>query len=278
LTLQTGWLWLAYLAMRFWAISVIGLLVVRSLAGQTIDVKGAKGATKAPSASPAPQSQSEPANAAAFRPVLLGKGPTALMNRIDTASLIKNGQKDGLVMFTCYVDKSGKMVETAVYRPSANSDLLQQELKRRLVDATFTPAIYNHVPVDAVYYGTVTFVVVEGKPRLRIFSNQEYPELKSESNFIGPQPIFGGESRFSGLHYPPAAAAQVPVNGVADIKVKVDENGNLEWMGVIGEHPPLIGFGAQALIDLDGTKFIPAFRDGKPVACEVTLPLYYPEP
>ena len=70
----------------------------------------------------------------------------------------------------------------------------------------------------------------------------------------------------------------MPVSGIADIKVKVDEKGNLEWMGVIGEHPPLIGFGAQGLLDLDGAKFIPAFRDGKPVACEVTLPLYYPQP
>jgi hypothetical protein len=277
--LQSDQLSIAYLAMRAWFGFIFPLVwLAASGSAQTIDVKTAKPSGKSPSPSAAPLTNVVSANNPAFRPVLLGKGPDALVNRIDTAALLKAGQKDGLVMFTCLVDKAGRMVETAVYRPSPNSDALQQELKRRLLDAKFTPGIYNHALVDAVYYGTVSFVVVQGKPRLRIFSNQEYPELQKESDFIGPQPIFGGESRFSGVHYPPAAAAQVPVNGVADIRLKVDDKGNLEWMGVIGEHPPLIGFGAQGLIDLDGAKFIPAFRDGKPVACEVTLPVFYPEP
>ena len=241
------------------------LCLVASGFGQTIDVKGGK-------------ESASPLEAPMYRPIVLGKGPNSLINRIDTQALIKAGQKDALIMFTAFVDKAGKMVESAVYRPSANSDPLQQELKRRLVGAEFIPAIYNHAPVGAVYYGTVSFVVVQGKPRLRIFSNQDYPELQKESDFIGPQPIFGGQSQFSGLHYPPAAAAQVPVSGIADIKIKVDENGNLEWMEAVGEHPPLVGFAAQALLDLDGAKFIPAFREGKAVGCEVTLPLYYPQP
>ena len=267
--------------MRVWATTGISIILTLALpvSAQTIDT----GKVQKKQTSPAPAAKKPPPSPAsqetpAFRPILLGKGPEALINRIDTAALVKAGQKDAKVMFTCFVDKTGRMLESALYRPSPNSDLFQQELKRRLIDAKFTPAIYNGAPVDAVYYGTAIFVVVEGKPRLRIFSNQEYPELQKESDFIGPQPIFGGQSQFSGVHYPPAAAAQVPVTGIADIKIRVDEKGNLEWMGVIGEHPPLIGFGAQALLDLDGAKFIPAFRDGKPVAAEVTLPVYYPTP
>ncbi|HEY4284561.1 MAG TPA: hypothetical protein VGM62_15980 [Chthoniobacterales bacterium] len=253
--------------MRVFAFSGLILISVTLLAsGQTIDIKNAK------------QTGAKPPETPAFRPILLGKGPNALINRIDTQSLVKDGQKDAKVMFTCFVNKDGKMVESALYRASDKSELFQKELKKRLVDAQFTPAIYNHNPVNAVYYGTATFVVVNGVPRLRIFSNQEYPELKKESDFIGPQPIFGEGSHFAGLHYPPAAAAQVPVAGVADIKVRVNDKGDLEWMGVVGEHPPLIGFGAQGLMDLDGTKFIPAFLEGKPIPSEVTLPLYYPEP
>jgi hypothetical protein len=249
--------------MRASAFSGLILICLSLLSfGQTIDVKTVK------------QSDTP-----AFRPILLGKGPNTLINRIDTQSLIKGGQKDAMVMFTCFVSKTGKMMESALYRPTEHSELLQQELKKRLVDAEFIPAIYNHIPVDAVYYGTVTFVVVNGQaPRLRIFSNQEYPELKKESDFIGPQPVFGEGSHFAGFHYPPAAAAQVPVAGIADIQVRVDDKGNLEWMSVVGEHPPLIGFGAQGLVDLDGAKFIPGFVEGKPIACEVTLPLYYPQP
>src|SRR4029077_4497449 len=149
-----------------------------------------------------------PTTAPMYRPIVLGKGANSLVNKIDTAALMKGGQKDALIMFTCLVDKNGKMVESAVYRTTPNSDLLQRELRRSLLEAEFIPAVYDHNPVNAVYYGTVSFVVVEGKPRLRIFSNQEYPELKQESDFIGPQPIFGEQSRFTGLHYPLAAAAQ----------------------------------------------------------------------
>src|SRR5436853_41821 len=185
--------------MRLSAVSGLILIISTGLTiGQTIDVKTAK--------------EDETPE---FRPILLGKGPTALVNRIDTAALIKNGQKDAMIMFTCFVNKTGKMVESALYRPTEHSELLQQELKQRLIDAQFVPGIYKHKPVDAVYYGTVSFVVVNGKPRLRIFSNQEYPELKKESDFVGPQPVFAEGSMFAGLHYPPAAAAQVPVTGIA---------------------------------------------------------------
>ena len=245
-----------------WAVPIsLFLFVCLSVSAQTIDVKGAK-----------------EAETPVYRPILIGAGPNALINRIDTGALIQKGQKDGLIMFTCMVNKLGKMVEGATYRGSPNSDALDQELKSKLTDAIFVPAIYNHVPVDAVYYGTISFVVVQGKPRLRIFSNQEYDELKKESDFVGPQPFFGEGSKFKGVHYPAAASETVPVSGIADVKIKIDENGNLQSMTLVGEHPPLLDFGAAALDDLLDAKFIPAFRDGKPVSCEVTLPLYYPEP
>src|SRR3954447_20265534 len=184
--------------MRFWIVCSVSFCLAASAIGQTIDVAGKKGGkkpAKKPSAVATATPQlpaATPAETPTYRPIVLGTGPNALINRIDTAALIKAGQKDGLVMFTCSVDKTGRMVVTTVYRGSPNSDLLQQELKRRLIDAVFVPGIYDKQPVDAVYYGTVSFVVVQGKPRLRIFSNQEYPELQKESDFIGPQPIVGG--------------------------------------------------------------------------------------
>ncbi len=270
--------------MRFPIVCGICLILASSAVAQTIDVAGKKGG-KEPAKKPSPAASATgapqvpaAAETPTYRPILLGTGPNALINRIDTAALLKGGQKDALVMFNCSVNKNGKMAVTSVYRGSANSDLLQAELKRRLIDATFIPGVYDKQPVDAVYYGTVSFVVANGKPRLRIFSNQEYAELKKESDFVGPQPIIGGVSGFVGFHYPPAAAAQVPVSGIADIKIKLDENGIVQNMEPIGEHPPLIGFAAQALMDLYAAKFIPAFRDGKPVACEVTLPVFYPAP
>jgi len=222
---------------------------------------------------------SQTANLPNFRPILLGSGPEALINRIDTQDLVKKGQTDAAIMFSCSVKKTGEVVSTATYRGTPDSKLLEQELFKRLSPALnprFIPAVYNHLPVDAIYYGTVIFSVVDGKPRLRIFSNQETDELGKESDFIGPQPFFGGESHFTGIHYP-AASAPVDVDGAVELQVKIDAEGNLQQLKVIDEKPPFIGFGDAALADFGKAKFIPAFRDGKPVACQVTLPVYYHE-
>ena len=213
-----------------------------------------------------------------YRPVLLGQGPKSLIDRIDTQDLIRKGQKDALIMFNSSVRKDGGVEWSAIYGGTSDSDLLKQELQKRLSPASdpkFIPAVYNHQPVDAIYYGTVTFAVVNGKPRLRIFSNQEAGELAKEHDFIGPQPFYGSESKFTGFHYPSPQTARVPVDGNVELKMKIDANGNLQEMNVVSENSPLLGFADAALSDFRNAKFIPAFRDGKPIACEVTLPVFY---
>src|SRR2546421_11692921 len=135
-----------------------------------------------------------------YRPALLGTGPEALINRIDTAGLVKQGQKDAAVMFSCSVKKDGTVLSVSTYRGTPDSKLLEQEVLKKLAAAAnpkFIPGIYNHIPVDAIYYGTVMFPIVNDKPRLRIFSNQEREELRKESRFIWPHPCWGEDHRIN---------------------------------------------------------------------------------
>jgi TonB family protein len=220
---------------------------------------------------------SKTAELPALRPILIGHGPNSLIDRIDGQGLIANGQKDALIMFVCAVRKTGDVEWSELFGGTPESGQLQAELAKRLSPASevrFVPAVYNHHAVDAIYYGTVTFAVVNGKPRLRIFSNQERAELEAEHDFVGPQPFFGPESKFAGFHYPDAATP-VTVDGFVQLALKIDINGNLQDAQVVSEQPPLVGFGNAALADFRGAKFIPAFRDGKPVACQITLPVIY---
>ena len=213
-----------------------------------------------------------------YRPILLGTGPDSLINRIDTADLVRKGQKDAAVMFSCSVKKDGSVLSVSTYRGTPDSKLLEQEVLKRLGAAAnpkFIPAIYNHIPVDAIYYGTVMFRLIEGKPRLRIFSNQERGELNKESDFIGPQPFSGGDSKFSGFHYPDREDAPVDVDGSAELQVRVDAAGNLQEIALLSEEPSFLGFGDAAFDDMSKAKFIPAFRDGKPVPSNVKLPVYF---
>ena len=177
-------------------------------------------------------------------------------------------------MFSCLVAPTGDIVRSGAYRGTKGSELLEQELLKRLANEKFIPAIHNHQPVIAIFYGTVTFAVVNGKPRLRIFANQQLDELKKESDFIDPQPYVGQDSKFTGIHYPETGST-VQVTGVVELALNVDAKGNLKSMQLVSEEPPLLGFGDAAISDLTGAKFIPAFRNGQPVESNVKIPVYY---
>jgi hypothetical protein len=208
-----------------------------------------------------------------YRPALIGKAPDAIINRIDENVLLKAGQKKGLIMFFALVDKDGTVTSSSTYRGTPESKLLEQELQRALTNAKMIPAVRNHEPVAVFYYATVVFQVIDGKPRLRIYANQEASELRTENDLVGPQPCLGADSKFDGLHYPEGLPVQV--NGAVELSLKIDAAGNLQEERVIKEDPPLLGFGDAAKADFANAKFIPAFRNGQPVACQVVLPVYY---
>jgi hypothetical protein len=257
--LQKEPLSLAYVAMRLGIFCFIGLLLSAGFVSAQTPKPGS------PSPSPAlPE----------VRPALVGTAPNSLINTIDTADLVKKGQKEAAVMFSCLVAPTGEIVRSGAYRGTRGSELLERELLKRLTAAKFIPAVHNHQPVIAVFYGTVKFAVVNGKPRLRIFTNQQLDQLDKESNFIDPQPYVGQDSKFTGVHYPETGSA-VAVTGVVELALNVDAQGNLESMQMVSEEPPLLGFGDAAISDFSGAKFIPAFRDGQPVESTVKIFVYY---
>jgi hypothetical protein len=209
-----------------------------------------------------------------FRPAVLGSGPESLVNQIDTQDLLKKGQKNGAIMFCCRVAPTGNVVWYETYLPVPGSDLLEEEVRNRLANAHLAPAIYEHKPVEVLFYGTVFFSVVDGKPKLHVFANQEPAELKAEHDFISPQPVLGADSKFTGLHYP-RERMTVAVKGLVRLALKVDVAGNLQSLEAVSEEPPLLGLAQTAVTDFTGAKFIPAFRDGDPVESSVLLPVFY---
>src|SRR2546430_13268139 len=133
--------------MRLFGISAVVLLSIVDLGWSQVDIPSAQ------------------AKLPMYRPVLLGTGPESLVNRIDTTGLLKQGQKDAAIMFSCSVKKDGSVLSVSTYRGTPDSKLLEQELLKKLsaaANAKMIPAIYNHMPVDAIYYGTVILAVVDG--------------------------------------------------------------------------------------------------------------------
>jgi len=110
--LQREQLSLAYFPMRLGIFCIIGLLLGVNLASSQTPK------TASPSPSPRPTLPE-------FRPALIGTGPDSLINRIDTADLIKKGQKDAAVMFSCLVAPTGYIIRSSAYRGSRGSELLE---------------------------------------------------------------------------------------------------------------------------------------------------------
>jgi hypothetical protein len=210
-----------------------------------------------------------------FRPAVFVTGPESLVNRIDRKALAAAGQKDAAVMFSARTTKDGKLTDAHTYRGTPESEKLAAEVLKKLADAKVAPAIYDHQPVETIFYGTVVFALEGMGPQVRIFLNQDAGEFTKGTDFIGPQPVIGGDSGFTGLHYPPSATAAAAQVGLS---LKVDEKGVPQDVHVLLEDPPQLGFGAAADADFKGVKFIPAFRDGDVDACQTTLVAYYVKP
>ncbi|MDQ6656350.1 MAG: energy transducer TonB [Verrucomicrobiota bacterium] len=208
-----------------------------------------------------------------FRPAVLGRGPDSLVNKIDAEDLLKRGQLDGAVMFSAIVAPNGAATSTWTYRRIPGSEALENEVDKRLQGIKFTPPIYQHQPVSVMLYGTVIFSA-QDKPHIHVFLNQDPLEIQRASDFIGPQPVIGGDSKFKGVRAPDPDMP-VSVSGIADLALKVSATGNPEKMDVVNEEPPLLGFKEMAMEDFAGAKFIPAFRDGDPTACDTVLPVCY---
>jgi hypothetical protein len=209
-----------------------------------------------------------------LRPALVYPGPRSLANLIDTKSLMKQGQGNAMVMFTCVVSPTAGTARyyTRVYGGTPGSEALTKEVLGKIDRATFRPAIYHHTPQTAIVNGTVVFVVAQGKPRLAGYLNQEMDDLTRGNDFGAPQLLFLSGTKFTGFHYP-AKAGGGP--GTVAIRMNIDANGKILGTKLLYEHPQGMDFGAQAMMEVRDATFLPGYRNGKPVSCSFTLPILF---
>jgi hypothetical protein len=208
-----------------------------------------------------------------FRPALLGRGPRSLVNQINTDSLMKRGQGEGTVMFSCWVSPLGGGHSMQVYRATANTALLQKEILDRCQMTQFEPAVYHKNRIWVNLTGTIVFFITNGKPHLRAFLNQEEQDLKHGSDFIAPQfTLASGNSEFKGIYWPVNAPGH---DGAAGVTMDVTDEGKVVSAKVAWEYPPGLGFGAAVASPIRDAWFIPGFRNGKRVACRSTFPVIF---
>lgn len=203
------------------------------------------------------------------RPALIGSGPRALINMVDAQKLAAEGQKDAMVMFTVFVLPDGQPDGEVIFRESPGSKALARQVRSQLKNCRFIPALYNGKPVPVQFFGTALYFVAEGKPRFRIFANNDLADVKSQADFVAPQLIPGTDNW-------PAAKELVErnrdtlENGTCEAALTIGLDGHVKGARILAENPKGYMYGAATLKRFETGRFIPGFRNGKPVACTFT--------
>jgi hypothetical protein len=210
----------------------------------------------------------------AIRPALIGSGPGSLVNLIDAQALFQKGQRDAWVMFECFVAADGVAFGSDFFTASPNSTLLQGEIRKRLRGTRFIPAVYNHKPTSAWFAGTVVFAVVNGKPHLRMYANQELDVIKSGVDFVAPQIIDVPTNYYLNFPKTPTATVRDDAAGVVKVRHSVDANGKTTNVEVISE-PAGSHAGEYLKKALPMVDFTPGYRNGKPAATSYTFTWWY---
>jgi hypothetical protein len=203
---------------------------------------------------------------AGMRPALIGNGPQALVNQIDTKKLIARGSKDAAIYFSCAVSAKGGASAVITYRGTSDSKALAQAVKAAMPHSRFIPALYNGKPVDVWFSGMVFFFIMDGKPKLRVYAHQDQDDIAKGVDFVAPQLILGTENwKIAKTELEAARLARQ--NGAVELEISVDAEGKNQGMKVISEDPPNFNFGHAALTDYKNALFIPGFRNGQLGSC-----------
>ena len=218
------------------------------------------------------------------QPALVGSGPGSLVNLIDAEVLFQKGQRDAWVMFDCGVAGDGIVFGSDFFTASPNSGLLKNEIRRRLRQTRFIPAVYNHKRTSAWFAGAVVFVVANGRPHLRLYANQDFDEIKRGTDFVAPQLIFVENHYLSNLPEYPGAAKHHEAGGVVKLRHSVDANGKTTDVRLISERaysrlgaPPAAGLqlGEYLMKVMPQLDFLPGYRNGRPTATSYTLTWWF---
>jgi hypothetical protein len=106
-----------------------------------------------------------------------------------------------------------------------------------------------------------------GKPHLRIYANQNHDDIVNGNDFIAPQLIPATRKKISLIQDELGKARIHRKQGVVELSTTVDANGNQKQIRVLSEDPPGFNFGHAELVMSSDAKYVPGFRNGRPVEC-----------
>lgn len=208
------------------------------------------------------------------RPAMVGSGPASLVNRIDVNKLFTQGQRDAWLKFECAVLADGVSFGSNFFTASPDARLLKNEVRARLRQSRFIPAVHNHKRTFAWFAGTVLFAVKDGRPHLRVYAHQELDLIKDGADFVAPQMIDVPNNYYLNFPKTPTGMVRDDAAGVVRIRHSVDAKGKTTGVEVISE-PAGSGAGDYLKKALPLVDFTPGYRNGRPTATTYTFTWWF---
>jgi TonB family protein len=206
------------------------------------------------------------------RPALVGNGTNSLVNLIDAEGLFRKGQRDAWVMFEASIYGDGVVDPSEFSLFSPDSQLLRDEVRKRLRQSRFIPAVYKGRRTYAWFAGTGVYVVANGRPHIRVYAHQELEEIQRGADFIAPQLISPtGRGFIPNFPNYPSKAYHGNTGALVRLRHSVDANGKTTDVQVISETPTGHKFGETAKKMVRLLDFLPGYRNGQPAATSYIL-------
>jgi hypothetical protein len=211
-------------------------------------------------------------------PALVGNGPKSLVNLISGRHVMDRGFQHGALYFMARIDPNGFPSYSKIWGETDKIKPLRDEVRERLAEARFIPAVYNHRHVYAWLFGTIAFTSTDGKPHLRVFANQELSELEKENDFIAPQQIWlpGKIYDYAKWKDPFGSWWTADKGASPNVSLTVDASGHVK-----DAHLESLPEGTTqahadaALLIIRQQLYLPAYRNGKPVDSTTHPKLYF---
>ena len=213
-----------------------------------------------------------------MRPALVGNGPRSIINMFNPQNVIKRGETHGALYFGCRIAPNGLPERCNIWGNTDATKALRDELRIKLSQSRFIPAVYDHRNVYCWFQGTLEFSTTDGKPHVRIFANQQLSDLQKEADFITPQMISvpGHIYDFTKVKDPFGAWATADKPVVADMSLSVDASGKVKDIHLQTVTPSDQRKYADAAVEiLKQRTFLPAYRNGKPVDSTTQFRYYF---
>ncbi len=196
-----------------------------------------------------------------MRPALIGTNANSLAALIKYPSATLESGKSASVRLDCRIDHEGKVVQFWVYNSTPDSKPFVEEVRSAVKLARFEPAIFGGKAVGVEMDLEIEFIQSADGGKVSMTEINATQNLRAEDGYVPPQRLLSCDPvpRYPLNLFRSGKGARLHMSYC------IDTDGVVKDIVVTEDAPAPTEFAANLTAWLEQLRFIPPFRDGKPV-------------